>query len=81
MRSSKPRIRKEFMDSPDEPQKGKYHGTIYTGDKTWALQSRGRACPTLVEVNRNAGTASRPPTAERLSKDWGPSLTLTSALM
>jgi hypothetical protein len=32
---------------------------------------RGRACPSLVRTSRNAGTASRPPTAGRLSTDWG----------
>jgi plasmid stabilization system protein ParE len=31
---------------------------------------RGRACPTLVAGSRNAGTASRPPTAGPLSTDW-----------
>jgi hypothetical protein len=33
---------------------------------------RGRACPTLVAGSRNAGTASRPPTAGPLSTDWNP---------
>ena len=34
-------------------------------------KSRGRACPTLVEANRNAGTASRPPTAALRNRSGG----------
>ena len=36
----------------------------------WPGQCRGRACPTRGWTSENVGTASRPPTAGRLSTDW-----------